>query len=597
MKHLDQLHVLILGLGASGLAMARWCARHGAVVTVADTRETPPQLATLRAEWPDAEFVGGAFSGALVEGTPIRAVYCSPGLSPQALAPVVSAARAIGLPVGGELDLFAQALADLAVPPPEEPGEAELPQEDAAQPQDESADAPVRAEQAAEAGESAEAGDTAAESSAQPVAADEPAPAAQTPPADDEDDQAPAPVVAPPKPRGYEPAVLAITGTNGKTTVTSLTGQLVERAGKSVAVAGNIGPTLLDTLAARIDAQDLPEVWVLELSSFQLDGVQGFEPTAATVLNVTQDHLDWHGDMDAYAKAKARIFGQKGLMVLNRDDPLVMAMLPPPVRVKLQRPQVRAHITFGAELPRRPGDFGIERLNGMAWLVRAHEADETQKRKRGAVEEEEIHLQRLMPADALRIRGQHNALNALAALALAVSAGCSLAPMLYGLREYRGEPHRVEPVAMIDEVEYFDDSKGTNVGATVAALGGLGVDRRVVLILGGEGKGQDFSPLADPVSRFARAVILIGRDAPLIEQALAGTGVSLQHAASMEEAVQAASRRANPGDAVLLSPACASFDMFKDYAHRAAVFCEAVQVLAESPSSSLDDPADEGGRA
>ncbi|MFC5609432.1 UDP-N-acetylmuramoyl-L-alanine--D-glutamate ligase [Variovorax soli] len=581
--------------------MARWCARHGAVVTVADTREAPPQLATLRAEWPDAVFVGGPFSSALVEGTSVRAVYCSPGLSPQALAPVVSTARAIGLPVGGELDLFAQALADLAVPPAEEPGEVESPpQDDAAAPQDEPAegmgDAVAPAAPADELADAADARDAAAESSADaPAAADEEAPAPA--PADDED-EAPAPVIVPPKPRGYEPAVLAITGTNGKTTVTSLTGQLVERAGKTVAVAGNIGPTLLDTLAARMDAQDLPEVWVLELSSFQLDGVQGFEPTAATVLNVTQDHLDWHGDMDAYAKAKARIFGQKGLMVLNRDDPVVMAMLPPPVRVKLQRPQIRAHITFGAELPRRPGDFGIERLNGMAWLVRAHEADETQKRKRGApVEEEEIHLQRLMPADALRIRGQHNALNALAALALAVSAGCSLAPMLYGLREYRGEPHRVEPVAMIDEVEYFDDSKGTNVGATVAALSGLGVDRRVVLILGGEGKGQDFSPLAAPVSRYARAVILIGRDAPLIEQALADTGVSLQHAASMEEAVQAASRRANPGDAVLLSPACASFDMFKDYAHRAAVFCEAVQVLAESPRGDLDGAGSEGGLA
>lgn len=604
MKHLNQLHVLILGLGASGLAMARWCARHGAVVTVADTREAPPQLATLRAEWPDAVFVGGPFSSALVEGTSVRAVYCSPGLSPQALAPVVSAARAIGLPVGGELDLFAQALADLAVPPAEEPGEVESPpQDDAAAPQDEPAEgmgdavAPAAPEVPAdELADAADARDAAAESCADaPAAADEEAPAPV--PVDDED-EAPAPVIVPPKPRGYEPAVLAITGTNGKTTVTSLTGQLVERAGKTVAVAGNIGPTLLDTLAARMDAQDLPEVWVLELSSFQLDGVQGFEPTAATVLNVTQDHLDWHGDMDAYAKAKARIFGQKGLMVLNRDDPVVMAMLPPPVRVKLQRPQIRAHITFGAELPRRPGDFGIERLNGMAWLVRAHEADETQKRKRGApVEEEEIHLQRLMPADALRIRGQHNALNALAALALAVSAGCSLAPMLYGLREYRGEPHRVEPVAMIDEVEYFDDSKGTNVGATVAALSGLGVDRRVVLILGGEGKGQDFSPLAEPVSRYARAVILIGRDAPLIEQALADTGVSLQHAASMEEAVQAASRRANPGDAVLLSPACASFDMFKDYAHRAAVFCEAVQVLAESPRGDLDGAGSEGGLA
>lgn len=597
MKHLNQLHVLILGLGASGLAMARWCARHGAVVAVADTREAPPQLATLRAELPDATFVGAPFSAALVEGTSIRALYCSPGLSPQVLAPVISAARAVGLPVGGELDLFAQALADLAMPPVAEVGEvAEAPEatEASAAPSPD-ADASEATEQQPAQSQAAAAGD---ETGAAPDVLDaeaEPAPVADTPAPDDEAD-APAPVIEPPKPRGYEPAVLAITGTNGKTTVTSLTGQLVERAGKSVAVAGNIGPTLLDTLAARMDAQDLPQVWVLELSSFQLDAVQGFEPTAATVLNVTQDHLDWHGDMDAYAKAKARIFGKKGLMVLNRDDAIVMAMLPPPVKVKLQRPQIRAHITFGADLPRRPGDFGIERINGMAWLVRAHEADETQKRKRGAaVEEEEIHLQRLMPADALRIRGQHNALNALAALALAVSAGCGLAPMLYGLREYHGEPHRVEPVAIIDEVEYFDDSKGTNVGATVAALSGLGVDRRVVLILGGEGKGQDFSPLAEPVSRYARAVILIGRDAPIIEQALEGSGVGLQRAASMEEAVQMASQRANPGDAVLLSPACASFDMFKDYAHRAAVFCEAVQVLAESPrSAGLDD---EGGPA
>lgn len=576
MKHLHQLHVLILGLGASGLAMARWCARHGAVVTVADTREAPPQLATLRAELPDVTFVGAHFSAALVEGTSVRAVYCSPGLSPQVVAPVVSVARSIGLAVGGELDLFALALADLAVPPVDEVQADALPEEEPpAMPE-------APAEAATESAPESVEGDVEAEVGAAPV---------------DDEAEAPVPIVAPPKPRGYEPAVLAITGTNGKTTVTSLTGQLVERAGKSVAVAGNIGPTLLDTLAARMDAEDLPDVWVLELSSFQLEGVQGFEPTAATVLNVTQDHLDWHGDMDAYAKAKARIFGKKGLMVLNRDDAIVMGMLPPPVKVKLQRPQVRAHVTFGAELPKRPGDYGIERINGMAWLVRAHEADETVKRKRGAVEEEEIHLQRLMPADALRIRGQHNALNALAALALAVSAGCGLAPMLYGLREYTGEPHRVEPVAMIDEVEYFDDSKGTNVGATVAALVGLGVDRRVVLILGGEGKGQDFSPLADPVSRYARAVILIGRDAPIIEQAIADSGVSLQHAASMEEAVQAAARRANPGDAVLLSPACASFDMFKDYAHRAAVFCEAVQVLAESPRGSLDDDIAEGGAA
>jgi UDP-N-acetylmuramoylalanine--D-glutamate ligase len=387
---------------------------------------------------------------------------------------------------------------------------------------------------------------------------------------------------------GYMPAVLAITGTNGKTTVTSLTGQLVARAGKAVAVAGNIGPTLLDTLAAHIDAGTLPEVWVLELSSFQLDGIEGFEPTAATVLNITQDHLDWHGDMPAYAAAKARIFGQTGRMVLNREDAGVMQMLPEPVRVKLQKPQQRAHTTFGGDMPRRPGDFGIEMVSGMAWLVRAMESDET--RKRGRSEEPELHIQRLMPADALRIRGRHNAINALAALALACEAGCALSSMLYGLREYRGEPHRVEPIGRVSGVEYFDDSKGTNVGATVAALTGLGADRRLVVILGGEGKGQDFSPLAAPVARHARAVVLIGRDAPLIRAALQDTGVALLDAQTLEQAVQLAAQQADTGDAVLMSPACASFDMFRDYAHRAQVFCDAVRTLAHDAGQELEGP-------
>ena len=591
MQALRDLHVLILGLGASGLAMARWCARHGAVVTVADTRDAPPQLATLQAEWPGVRFVSGPFSAALVEGSPIRAVFRSPGLAPEVVAPVVDAARAAGLWQGGELSLFAAALQGLK--------------------QD----------------------------------------------------------------HGYAPQVLAITGTNGKTTVTSLTGQLVARAGKTVKVAGNIGPTLLDTLGdalaqADIDAQALaeqerqaqeeeaarlaeeavqaaeraaaqakaealakalaeeekagetpteedalpepsvesedeesplapaapvqlslmarvlPQVWVLELSSFQLDSSEGFEPTAATVLNVTQDHLDWHGSMSAYAAAKARIFGQQALMVLNREDAAVMAMLPEPVRVKLQKPVLRAHVTFGADMPQRPGDYGIETVNGMAWLVRAMEADETRKRRKN--EEEELHIQRLMPADALRIRGRHNAVNALAALALASSAACPLAPMLYGLREYRGEPHRVEPVAIIDDVEYFDDSKGTNVGATVAALLGLGAERRIVVILGGDGKGQDFSPLLPPVSQHARAVVLIGRDAPLLRETLKDSGVSLQQAADLHQAVQVCAQLAQPGDAVLLSPACASLDMFRNYEHRAEVFRAAVGELAEAAGVSME---------
>jgi UDP-N-acetylmuramoylalanine--D-glutamate ligase len=575
-------HVLILGLGASGLAMARWCAHAGADVTVADTRDTPPQLAALQAEWPAVRFVSGPFVAGLVEGTAVRAVFRSPGLAPEVVAPVVDAARSMGLWQGGELSLFAAGLQDL-------------------------------------------------------------------------------------KARfGYAPQVLAITGTNGKTTVTSLTGQLVARAGKTVKVAGNIGPTLLDTLSeamaqaqakveqqeaeraaaemenadgaieqpsvtavqnadistqsqdeswneavhsdANVDhedeeteaelllpvppaeqnpmAQALPQVWVLELSSFQLDSSEGFEPTAATVLNISQDHLDWHGSMAAYASAKARIFGAQALMVLNREDAQVMAMRPEPVRVKLQKPVERVCVLFGGDMPQRPGDFGIEVTHGMTWLVRALEADETKRRRKDAAEE--LHIQRLIPADALRIRGRHNAVNALAALALASSAGCALGPMLYGLREYRGEPHRVEPVAIINEVEFFDDSKGTNVGATVAALQGLGADRRVVVILGGEGKGQDFSPLAEPVKRFARGVVLIGRDAPVIREALQGADVSIHDATDMHAAVAQAASIARSGDAVLMSPACASFDMFDNYGHRAEVFVQAVARLAEAAGVALE---------
>lgn len=500
--------VLVLGLGASGLAMARWCARCGAEVLVADTRDNPPQLPALRAQLPQAQFVAGPFDEALVQGRELYAVLRSPGLAPSDIAPVLRAAGACQASVWGEIDLYSQALAALR------------------------------------------------------------------------------------EAQGYAPAVLAVTGTNGKTTVTSLTGQLLAHAGLDVAVAGNIGPTLLDTLAARLDAHELPQAWVLELSSFQLDGAAGFEPTAATVLNLTQDHLDWHGSMQAYGAAKARIFGRHGLMVLNREDPAVMDMLPPPERETVRgRPAVlrqREHVTFGADMPRRPGDFGIEVVNGMAWLVRAHEADETARRGRaGRPEGEELHIQRLMPADALRIRGRHNATNALAALALAQAAGCTLAPLLHGLREYRGEPHRVEPVAILAEVEYFDDSKGTNVGATVAALSGLGAERRLVVILGGDGKGQDFSPLAAPVARHARAVVLIGRDAPQIRAALQDAGVPLLDVATLPDAVREAAARAHAGDAVLLSPACASWDMFDGYEHRAQVFREAVQALAEEAGQMI----------
>jgi UDP-N-acetylmuramoylalanine--D-glutamate ligase len=495
MQQLQGQHILILGLGISGLAMARFCVRYGAQVVVADTREEPPQLHALLNELPAVQFVGGDLTAQLIGDNRVSAVFVSPGLTPETTAPVLDAARAKGLGVGGELSLFVQALQALQTE------------------------------------------------------------------------------------RDYTPEVLAITGTNGKTTVTSLTAKLVERAGQSVRVAGNIGPALLDTLSDAIDTQ-LPQVWVLELSSFQLALAGKFEPTAATVLNISQDHLDWHGSVAAYASAKATIFGSTALMVLNRDDAAVMAMLPPPIRVKLQPPGLRKHVTFGAGMPVRPGDFGIEVLNGMAWLVRALESDETRKRRKDEVEE--IHIQRLIPADALRIRGRHNAVNALSALAMASSAGCSLAPMLYGLREYQGEPHRLESIGVFNGVEYFDDSKGTNVGATVAALEGLGADRGVVVILGGDGKGQDFTPLAVPVARHARAVILIGQDKATIRHQLRDTSVHLEDVQDMQQAVGKASQFAQTGDAVLLSPACASLDMYKNYVHRAEAFCQAVKDLAQA---------------
>ena len=358
-----------------------------------------------------------------------------------------------------------------------------------------------------------------------------------------------------------------------------------------MAAAGNTGPTLLDTLAAALRAEDgLPEVWVLELSSFQLDGIDGFEPDAAAVLNLTQDHLDWHGSFEAYAAAKARIFGpesSKALMVINRDDAQVRAMVPQPPpeaarKAKGPKFQPRRVCSFGIGAPAQPGDFGLVEQSGIAWLVRALPLEEGVKPRKG--EEPEIHLQQLMPADALRIRGRHNAANALAALALATAVGAPLAPMLHALREYRGEPHRVEPVAIVGGVEAFDDSKGTNVGATVAALEGLGAEKapgKLVVILGGDGKGQDFGPLAAPVSRHARAVALIGRDAAVIETALAPTGVPLQRHLSLEAATAWCFAQAQPGDAVLLSPACASLDMFRHYGHRAEVFFAAVRVVAE----------------
>jgi UDP-N-acetylmuramoylalanine--D-glutamate ligase len=677
MNYVDK-HALVLGLGESGLAMAQWLVHCGARVRVADTRDeqaVAERLTALRASSGDIEFVGGkTLSADLLDGVDFVAV--SPGLAPEReLAAVSAAASERNIPLWGEMELFAQALAALR------------------------------------------------------------------------------------EERAYAPKVLAITGTNGKTTVTSLTGMLCRRAGLSTKVAGNISPAVLDVLrqaliddeahakvvaeqlrieqeaaalqaeadaveaeklaaeaaqqaaieaaeaerkaaeeaalaaaasaqlelreqeeaaelqaaideaahelkeagapaaqaaliegdavlsveastdpdaesaTAESDAQQediadaevqaaqdefeqesalpevgpvddedttprqlelpppepekvytgiLPQAWVLELSSFQLHSTHSLQPSAATVLNVTQDHLDWHGSMDAYAADKAKIFGDNTVRVLNRDDPLVMQMTKPGAVVS----------SFGMGEPTKAGDFGLVDENGMLWLANAmaiedEEKPEGRRRKKDPKEvvEQPFQLKRLMPADALRIRGLHNALNGLAALALCRAVDLPLAPLLHGLREYTGEPHRVELVTTIQDVEYYDDSKGTNVGATVAALNGLGhggKPNRLLLIAGGDGKGQDFSPLAEPLAKYGRAVFLIGRDAGEIRGAVTDSGVELIDCATLEEAVEKAGAMAQGGDAVLLSPACASLDMFRNYAHRAEVFVDAVRELALS---------------
>jgi UDP-N-acetylmuramoylalanine--D-glutamate ligase len=334
--------------------------------------------------------------------------------------------------------------------------------------------------------------------------------------------------------------VLAISGTNGKTTVTALTGHLLRAAGIECEVAGNIGPAALDALMKR---RAPPAAWVLELSSFQLETTWSLEPDAAAVLNLSEDHLDRYAGMEDYAAAKARIFMGEGAQVLNRDDARSISMGLPG----------REQVTFGLGAPGAEGQWGV--VDGMV-----HE---------GALP--------VLPLSELQIRGAHNAANALAACALARSLGASREALAQGLRTFRGLPHRLQLVAERGGVAWYDDSKGTNVGAAVAALQGLG--RPALLIAGGEGKGQDFAPLAPAVAAHARHVLLIGRDAPLIERALAPSGVPLERCATLEQAVALAAKRARAGDAVLLSPACASFDMFRDYRHRGEVFAAAVQAL------------------
>ena len=506
---------LILGLGESGLAMAKWCLRNGAQVRLADTRDQS-KLSERQLAWVDELRVAGLKDiqfGPLNDDLllDIDVIGISPGLSPfqEPTQSFLAKARKARIDVWSEIEFFARAIAALS-------------------------------------------------RMAQDIQS------------------------------SYASTVLAVTGTNGKTTTTALTGQLCERAGKKVAVAGNISPAALEKFMSCLDTsdqlEDMPDIWVLELSSFQLVYTYSLNPAAATVLNLSQDHLDWHGDMQSYATAKANIFGKDTICILNRDDALVMNLLTDDQ--KAEHPVV----TFGANRPDEQGAFGIEhdlRAGGIDWLVWA-EVDEDlepkpkRRRKGAAVEEDEpLRLKRLIPADALRIRGRHNALNALAALALARAANLPMNVLLHGLRDYHGEPHRVQSIAVVNDVEYIDDSKGTNVGATVAALNGLGNSesgKRIWLIAGGDGKGQDFSPLREPSLRFVKGIFLIGKDAEKISEVLGGE-VPCTLSATLPVAVQAAAAQAQSGDLVLLSPACASLDQFRDYVERAELFVSEVEEL------------------
>ena len=467
MEKLADKKVLVLGLGETGLSLVRWLVAQGASVRVADSREQPPAMQEVRTNFPQVAVHCGAFRDEIFGNVDLIAI--SPGISLHE--PNVLRAAARGIPIVGDVELFAQSLFD----------------------------------------QSLFSGSLFSGS----------------------------------LPQKNRPKLIAITGSNGKTTVTSLVEHLCQAAGKDVMAAGNISPAVLDATMQRGAAQ--PEVWALELSSFQLETTHNLNANAATVLNISQDHLDRYASMDDYAAAKARIFIGCDVQVLNRDDARSISMAQPGCKI----------VTFGLNLPDAENDFGIERAAQHIWLVQGR--------------------QRLLKASELPLTGLHNVANALAAVALCRAIDLPMQPLLDALRTFKGLPHRVQHVAEINGVTYYDDSKGTNVGATVAALQGLG--RKAVLIAGGEGKGQDFAPLKPAVAQHARAVLLIGRDAPLIDAALNGSGVQVVHAKDMRDAVQQASRLARRGDAVLLSPACASFDMFRNYVHRAEVFIAEVLAL------------------
>ncbi|MDZ7735345.1 MAG: UDP-N-acetylmuramoyl-L-alanine--D-glutamate ligase [Gammaproteobacteria bacterium] len=442
-NHAQQFDSVIVGLGLSGLSCARYLAARGETIAVADTRTSPPQLATLRSELPEVPVYLGDLAAAPLANA--GRLVISPGLSVDE--PAISAARAAGIPVMGDIELFSLV--------------------------------------------------------------------------------ATAPIVA-------------VTGANGKSTVTSLVADMARTAQQRVAAGGNLAPPALDLLAA-------PDVdlYVLELSSFQLETTYSLNAAAAVVLNISADHMDRYDSMDDYAAAKTRIYAGDGVMVINQDDPLVAAM---------RRPD-RDTLMFTLGDPGIDDSvFGIR--NG--WLVRG--------------------AQRLLPAAEMGMRGSHNLANALAALALGSAINLPMVAMLETLRRFSGLPHRCQWVANRHGADWFDDSKGTNVGASVAAIEGLAGDSDVILIAGGDGKGADFSELAVAMIGRVHTAILLGRDAERIA-AVIPESITVLQVADMEAAVAAAVERAQAGDKVLLSPACASLDMFRDYKQRGEIFAAAVRAL------------------
>lgn len=501
---LTQQRILILGLGETGLAAARWCLRQGAQVRIADTRLQPLGLQDLQAAGLEehAFFLGTerCFSDPVLQG--IQSIVLSPGLEPNQapLSDFLARARTAAIEIMGEIELFARALSALA------------------------------------------------------------------------------------EHQAYQPKVLAITGTNGKTTVTTMVRDMCAQAGKTVLAAGNISPSALTALMQALDEEALPEVWVLELSSFQMVTTASLRPDASVVLNITQDHLDWHGSLEHYAASKAKLLKMSRIAVVNRDDPLTLAMVEHVDDVQVA--------SFGTDVPDLVNDMGIEQVNGIHWLC-SMDRDEfdlpasTGRRKK--VIQRPVRkagmFKRLMPADAMRVRGRHNAANALAAMLLCRAIGLGYAPLLTALRDYQAQAHRCVFVRSVQGVDFIDDSKGTNVGATQAALAGM--DRPVVLIAGGLGKGQDFSPLVAPVKQYARALLLIGQDRQIIADSLASTEVPTYFCNSLEEAVECSMQYAQQGDVVVLSPACASMDMFKNYHHRGEVFVQAVEQLARDQGEML----------